>query len=111
MRHSSLAQLVEHSAVNRVVAGSSPARGAKRNGTQKRTVFLLAAHAVSLEPATGCGEFGGIPPKLDRETVRGTVSSIPDTFVRYLLMRFSRGNVVCIGAMWASLPTVLSFEF
>ena len=32
---SSLAQLVEHSAVNRVVAGSSPARGAIWRDTQE----------------------------------------------------------------------------
>ena len=38
VRHSSLAQSVEHSAVNRVVVGSSPTRGATKT-TQKCVVF------------------------------------------------------------------------
>jgi len=32
---------------------------------------------VTVEPAAGFGEFGALPPKLDRETVRGTVSKNP----------------------------------
>ena len=39
-QYSSLAQLAEHAAVNRVVAGSSPARGATEKTTQ-RVVFLV----------------------------------------------------------------------
>ena len=41
-KYSSLAQSVEHSAVNRVVAGSSPAGGA--NKTTQQGGFLLAPH-------------------------------------------------------------------
>ena len=32
---------------------------------------------TGLEPAEGCGELGALPPRLDRETVRGTVSKHP----------------------------------
>ena len=40
-RHSSLAQSVEHSAVNRVVVGSSPTGGATNKKTGHRPVFLF----------------------------------------------------------------------
>ena len=43
IKYSELAQLAEHLTVNQVVAGSSPAFGAKR--TPKRCPFLLASNA------------------------------------------------------------------
>ena len=39
--YSSLAQSVEHAAVNRVVVGSSPTRGAKKRKTTQSVVFLF----------------------------------------------------------------------
>ena len=41
MRYSSLAQLAEHLTVNQVVAGSSPAGGAKKFRTRECAEFLL----------------------------------------------------------------------
>ena len=41
-KYSELAQLAEHLTVNQVVAGSSPAFGAKTKGHQKGVLFVLA---------------------------------------------------------------------
>ena len=57
--YSSLAQLVEHSAVNRVVVGSSPTGGARRK-TIFFSVFWLLGQAVKTSPFHG-GNTGSIP--------------------------------------------------
>ena len=51
-RHSSLAQSVEHSAVNRVVVGSSPTGGATNKKTGHRPVFLFVFFLFDLCNAT-----------------------------------------------------------
>ncbi len=53
--------LVEHYVRDVGAAGSNP----------------VTSTEVTIEPAAGFGEFGALPPKLDRETVRGTVSKNP----------------------------------
>ena len=45
----SLAQSVEHSAVNRVVVGSSPTGGAKTESTPKGVLFVLPFH-IEIKP-------------------------------------------------------------
>ncbi len=52
--HSLIAQLVEHSAVNRVVAGSSPARGAILPSTPAPTFIRVMTHP-SQQWMLGCG--------------------------------------------------------
>ena len=54
--------MVEHSAVNRVVVGSSPTRGAKRELTRYRLfeMFRLHGQAVKTSPFHG-GNTGSIP--------------------------------------------------
>lgn len=52
VRHSSLAQSVEHSAVNRVVVGSSPTRGATKT-TQKCVVFSFVYRFVYHQTTVG----------------------------------------------------------
>ena len=47
-KYSSLAQSVEHAAVNRVVVGSSPTRGAKKRKTTQSVVFLFLTFYVAL---------------------------------------------------------------
>ena len=50
--YSSLAQSVEHSAVNRVVVGSSPTRGAmKIRYTKRYTLFLCFCEEIEVESA------------------------------------------------------------
>ena len=44
---------------------------------QLKLSAFFAVVEVTDEPAAGFGEFGALPPKLDRETVRGTVSKNP----------------------------------
>ena len=46
-------------------------------GRQLMLSAFFAAVGVTVEPVKGFGEFGALPPKLDRETVRGTVSRNP----------------------------------
>ena len=46
-------------------------------GRQLRLSAFFAVVEVTVEPAAGFGEFGALPPKLDRETVRWTVSKNP----------------------------------
>ena len=54
-RNSSLAQSVEHAAVNRVVVGSSPTGGAKNrhSSTEECRFYLLPIHS-SLFPKKTC---------------------------------------------------------
>ena len=54
--------MVEHSAVNRVVVGSSPTRGAKRGLAHYRLIkkFRLHGQAVKTSPFHG-GNTGSIP--------------------------------------------------
>ena len=59
-KHSSLAQSVEHAAVNRVVVGSSPTRGAKKRKTTHCVVFLFCFMMEDLKGRS-------------KQTVRGTV--------------------------------------
>ena len=47
-KYSSLAQSVEHAAVNRVVVGSSPTRGAKTKKTSNRMSFLFCFYDAVL---------------------------------------------------------------
>ena len=50
-KYSSLAQLVERAAVNRVVAGSSPAGGAENPQDHKKVLRIFVFHGrVFLEP-------------------------------------------------------------
>ena len=60
--YSSIAQSVEHSAVNRSVAGSSPAWGARSNPTERETErnSWLHGQAVKTSPFHG-GNTGSIP--------------------------------------------------
>ena len=58
--YSSLAQSVEHAAVNRVVVGSSPTRGAKKRKTTQSVVFLFCFMMEDLKGRS-------------KQTVRGTV--------------------------------------
>ena len=55
--YSSIAQLVEHAAVNRAVVGSSPTRGVFFN---ERTKIRLRGQAVKTSPFHG-GNTGSIP--------------------------------------------------
>ena len=51
IQYSSLAQLVERAAVNRVVAGSSPAGGAENPQDHKKVLRIFVFHGrVFLEP-------------------------------------------------------------
>ena len=56
LKHSSIAQLVEHAAVNRRVVGSSPTWGAKN--TEYTFCVLRIFHSINgLEPTTSCSKF------------------------------------------------------
>lgn len=58
--HSDLAQLVEQAAVNRRVAGSSPAVGAKVPHTAKPVVHGLAAAVLGPRPQVGVKSAAGV---------------------------------------------------
>ena len=47
-KYSSLAQLVEHAAVNRRVVGSSPTGGAKQKSTSKEVLFCYPIRRIGM---------------------------------------------------------------
>ena len=60
LSYSSLAQSVEHAAVNRVVVGSSPTRGAKKRKTTLCVVFLFLFYDGGLERTVQTNSPGGL---------------------------------------------------
>ena len=75
--------MVEHSAVNRVVAGSSPARGARAKEESGAAVpklkrIRLRGQAVKTSPFHG-GNTGSIPVGVTREVCRcGSIGRAAD---------------------------------
>ena len=61
--YSSLAQLAEHAAVNRVVAGSSPARGARKKHLRLQVLFSAKLPAGAKCATHAFGEFNLATPK------------------------------------------------
>ena len=81
--HRGVAQVVAHLTGGQGVASSSLVTPTKIQGIQKDTLYFALLRKGEL--ATGYGELGVLPPRLDRETVRWTVSSI----LGYLFVPFT----------------------
>ena len=101
-RHSSLAQSVEHSAVNRVVVGSSPTGGATNKKTGHRPVFLFVFFLFDLHNAAEVNS---------RRLLTGSFSTAPGGRLREKKELSSGQNLSALQAEtnFGHRPALLSF--